>query len=159
MSTVTSTMTKADYNELMAKIAEGGKVNQGTFDELVEFAKAKKLKRPAADAVIDESAVKAAATTVAGTDEEKPKAKAKAEPKAPKAPKVKAKCDPSLHGSDEECDKDARSNGVCAAHYSRLIHRAKPENAEKAREASRRYAEKARKAKAEAKAAAEATEA
>lgn len=144
-------MNKAEYNELMTKIADGGKVSQKTFDELTEFAKAKKIKRPAADSVVDEAAIKEAATTVGKPKE--PKAKKAAEPKAPKEPKVKAKCDPSLHGSDEECENFARSNGVCATHYSRLVYRAKKDNAEKAREASKKYAARKR---AEKKAAAEA---
>ena len=50
-------------NELMAKIADGGKVNQETFDEMVAFAKAKKIKRPPAEAVLDTAEIKQAAVT------------------------------------------------------------------------------------------------
>lgn len=131
-------MNRSEYNELMAKIADGGKVNAKTHAELVEFAKAKKIKRPSADAILDEAAIKQAKVTK-GT-------------KAPKAPKAKVQCDPSTVGSDEKCDRDSRSNGLCATHYSRLVYRARPENAEKARAASNAYAAKVRAAKAEAKA-------
>jgi len=115
-------MDKQTYTKLMAKIADGGKVSRKQFDELTAFAKAKKIKRPPEGSVLE--AAKA--------------------PKEKAAPKAKAKCDPSLHGSDEKCDKDSRSNGVCATHYSRLVYRARPENAQKAREASGRYAARKR---------------
>lgn len=131
-------MDKKNYTELMAKIAEGGKVSRKTHDELTEFAKSRKLKRPPADAVVDTAAVKEAATSVKGTPAEK---------KAPKAAKAKAKCDPASVGSSEKCSRDSRSNGLCATHYSRLVYRAKPENAQKAREASKAYAAKQRAAK------------
>jgi hypothetical protein len=139
-----NTLTKPEYNELMQKIAEGGKVSRKTYDELVEFAKAKKVKKPAADSVLDEAAIKEAKTSAKNTG------------KAGRKTKEKVACDPSLVGSDEKCDKDSRSNGLCAAHYSRLVYRAKPENAEKARLASKNYAAKVRaeKAKVKAKAAA-----
>jgi hypothetical protein len=131
-------MNKQDYTNLMALGATGATMTADVFAELQAFAKSRKLKQPAAAWLM---AVPAKA----------PKA-----PKAPKEPKVKApkaKCDPSLHGSDEECDKDSRSNGVCATHYSRLVYRAQADKAEKAREASRNYAAKIRKIKADAKAA------
>ena len=125
-------MDRKTYNKLMAEIADGGKVTRKQYDELLAFAKAKKIKRPAEDAV---------------------KTKAAKAPKAPSEPKVKVKCDPSTVGSDETCDKDSRSNGLCATHYSRLVYRAKPENAAKARQASNDYAARQRAAKAEQKAA------
>ena len=134
-------MKRSEYTELMAKIADGGKVNQKTFEELTEFAKAKKTKRPPADAVLDEAGIKQAKVT---------KGKAKAKPKAKAKCSVTKEQDPKMKG--KACGNEARSNGMCATHYSRLIYRAKPENAEKARQASRNYAAKVRKAKAEAKA-------
>lgn len=124
-------MDKKTYDKKMAAIAEGKNVTQKTFDELVEFAKAKKLKRPAATAV-----------------------KAKAV-KEPKAPKVKTVCDPSLAGSDEKCEKFSRVGGMCSTHWTRLVYRAQPEKAEKAREASKKYAAGIRAQKAAAKAEAE----
>lgn len=138
-------MTRAEYNDLMDKINEGGKVNETTYEAMVAFAKAKKTKRPPEDAVVrkeDIVEVKAAATTQKGD-------------------KVKAKCsvtsneDPKMV-EGASCDKDARSNGMCPAHYSRLVYRAKPENAEKARQASANYAAKIREEKAELKAKADA---
>lgn len=137
-------MDRKQYNELLAKLNDGGKVNKKTYEEMVAFAKAKKIKRPPANGVVDAAAVKEAATSVKNKGG---KAKAKREPKA------KVACDPSLHGSDEKCERDARSNGVCATHYSRLVYRAKAENAEKAREASRNYAARIRAEKAKSKAA------
>lgn len=138
-------MTKAGYNELMAKIADGGKVNQETFDEMVAFAKKAKIKRPPADAVLDTAEIKQAAVTKG----DKPaKAKKAKEPKAKKEPKPKEKCsvtkeqDPKM--ATKTCPNDSRAGGYCATHYSRLIYRAKPENAEKARQASRNYAAKKR---------------
>jgi hypothetical protein len=153
-------MNKAQYTELMAKIADGGKVSQETHDELTAFAKKAKVKRPPADAVIDTAAIKEAATTAKGTPDEKPakaKGKAKAEPKAKKEPKPKVKCsvtkeqDPKM--KTKTCPEFSRAGGMCATHYSRLIYRAQPKNAEKAREASKNYAARVR---AEKKAAAEA---
>lgn len=143
-------MQKSEYNELMAKIADGGKVSAKTHAELVDFAKSKKLKRPSADAILDEASIKEAATTVGET-------------KAPKAKAPKAKCsvtgkeDPKLGNAKAKCPNDSRSNGMCATHYSRLVYRAKPENAQKAREASNAYAKRVREEKAAAKAASEAT--
>jgi len=131
-------MERKEYNELMAKIADGGKVSQKTFDEMTEFAKAKKTKRPPANSVVDVAAVKEAATTAKGTKAEK------------KAKEPKAKCDPSIHGSDEKCDKDSRASGVCPAHYSRLVYRKDEDRAERVREASRKYAAKKRAEKAAA---------
>jgi len=142
-------MNKSEYNDLMAKIAEGGKVSAETHAELTEFAKAKKVKRPAKDAILDAAAIKEASTTVG-------------EAKAPKEKGPKAKCsvtakeDPKM-AKGEKCDADSRSDGMCAKHYSRLVYRAKPENAAKAREASNAYAKRVREEKAAAKAAAEKT--
>ncbi len=139
-------MTKSEYNELMAKIAEGGKVSRKTYDELVEFAKAKKVKRPTEDAILDDAAIK--------------EAKKESKTSAAKEPKVKAKCsvtkaeDPKM--TTKTCPNDSRSNGMCATHYSRLVYRAKPENAEKARAASKAYAARIRAEKADAKAKADA---
>lgn len=138
-----NTFTKADYNELMAKIDEGGKVSRKTFDEMITFAKAKKIKRPSEDAVLDEASIKAA---------KKDSGEKKA---ATKEPKVKAKCsvtkaeDPKM--TTKTCPNDSRSNGMCATHYSRLVYRAKPENAEKARQASKAYAARIREEKAASK--------
>lgn len=148
MDTNTNTeMTKAGYNELMEKIAEGGKVSRKTFDELTEFAKAKKIKRPPAEAVLDTAGIKQAKVAT-----DKPA-------KAKKEPKPKEKCsvtkgegkgqDPKM--ATKTCPNDSRAGGMCATHYSRLIYRAKPENAEKARQASRNYAAKQRALKAEQK--------
>jgi hypothetical protein len=140
-------MNKSEYTELMAKIAEGGKVSQDTHDEMTAFAKKAKVKRPPADAVVDTAAVKEAATTAKGTPKEK------------KAPKPKAKCsvtkeqDPKM--GTKTCPNESRAGGMCATHYSRLIYRAQPDKAEKAREASRNYAARIRAEKAEAKAKAE----
>ena len=139
-------MERSEYNELMAKIADGGKVSQKTFDTLVAFAKAKKTKRPDKAAIIDEAAIKEAATTV-GT-------------KAAKAKGPKPKCSVTKEQDDKlttkQCQNDSRSNGMCSKHYSRLVYRANPENAQKARDASNAYAARQRDAKkaAEAKAAA-----
>lgn len=145
-------MNKAEYTELMAKIADGGKVSQETHDELMAFAKKAKVKRPPADAVLDAAAIKEAATTAKGTPDEKP---AKAKGKKEKAPKAKCSVtkeqDPKM--KTKACPEFSRAGGMCATHYSRLIYRAKPENAEKAREASKAYAARVR---AEKKAAAEA---
>ena len=148
-------MKRAEYKELMAKIAEGGKVNQKTYDELLEFAKKNKTKRPAAEAVLDEAEVKKTAKA----------AKKAAEPKAPKEKAPKAKCsvtkgegkgqDPKM--STKTCPNESRAGGMCATHYSRLLYRAQPDKAEKAREASRNYAARKRAEKAKAKAEAEKT--
>jgi hypothetical protein len=130
-------MNKAEYKELMAKIADGGKVSQETFDAMTAFAKKAKTKRPPADSVLDAAAVKEAATTVKGT---------KAEKKAPKEKAPKAEC------SEKGCSKPSRASGMCPAHYSRLVYRQDPEKAERVREASRKYAAKKREEKAAAKA-------
>lgn len=149
-------MKRSEFNELMAKIADGGKVNQETHDEMVAFAKKNKTKRPPADAVLETAEIKQAAVAKA------PKAKAEK-----KAPKPKAKCsvtkgegkgqDPKM--TTKACPNDSRAGGMCATHYSRLIYRAQPDKAEKAREASRNYAARVRAEKAEQKAKAEASSA
>jgi hypothetical protein len=142
-------MNRSEYNELVAKLNEGNPVSEETYQEMVDFAKAKKIKRPPANGSVDAAAVKEAATSVKNSGK-KGKAKAKPAKKAAakREPKPKVACNPKLFGSDEKCEKDARSNGVCATHYSRLVYRAKPENAEKAREASRNYAARIRAEKA-----------
>lgn len=117
-------MDKKTYTEKMAKIADGEKVSQKVFDELVTFAKAKKIKQPPKTAIAA------------------PKARTK------KAPKEKAKCivtakeDPAV--GKKGCQKDARALHMCVAHYSRLVYRQDEKRAEKVREASRKYAAKKR---------------
>ena len=118
-------MNKKSYTDMMVACELGARLTQAQFDELLAFAKAKKVKQPKAEWV------------------------------SAKGPKVKAKCDPSTVGNDEVCEKDARSNGLCAGHYSRLVYRADEEKAERVRESSRRYAAKVRANKAAAKAALE----
>lgn len=135
-------ITKTDYNKYMESIAAGEKISQELFDALFAFAKVKKIKRPSEDAI-------AAPEDIIEVKETK----------APRGPKVKVKCsvtaaeDPKM-AEGETCDAWSRSDGMCAKHYSRLVYRAKPENMEKARQASKNYADKMRKLK-EAKKAAE----
>ena len=140
------TMDKKTYTQLMAEIAEGTKVTREVYDEMVAFAKKAKVKKPSEDAILAKSAVEE-------TKKETKAAKAK-EPKAKVRCSVTGKEDPKMEKKSDRCTNDARSNGMCATHYSRLVYRAKPENAEKARQASKNYAAKVRAAKAEAKAAA-----
>ena len=118
-------MDRKTYNELMAKGEDKG-LSQDEFDAVKAFAREKRIKQPKPEWV---------------------KAAKKAAAKAPKAPKEKATCNPALKGSSETCDKDARSNGLCPAHYSRLVYRMDSENAEKVRKASREYAARRRAAK------------
>ena len=136
--------TKAQYTELMESIEAGSKIDQETYDALFAFAKAKKIKRPSKDAIADEADVIEVKET-----------------KVPKAKKEKVKCsvtsaEDEKMAEGESCDEWSRSNGVCAKHYSRLVYRAKPENMEKARTASKNYAKRIREEKAALKAAAEA---
>ena len=137
-------MKRSEYTELMAKIAEGGKVSRETFDEMVAFAKKAKTKRPSEDAVLETAGIKQAAVAKEGKAPKEKKAK------AVKACPVTKKQDPKVEG--RTCGKPTRAGGMCATHYSRLIYRAIPENAEKARQASREYAARTRAAKAAAKA-------
>jgi hypothetical protein len=133
-------MNRKQYREHMKAIGEGKKVSQEVFEQLTEFAKKNKAKRPSEDAV-------------------KKARKAKA-PKEPKAPKEKVACsvtreqDPKME--TDACPNLSRAGGMCATHYSRLIYLAQPENAEKAREASKAYAarKRAEKKAAEAEASA-----
>jgi hypothetical protein len=130
-------MDMKTYKSDMAAIDGGASVTQARFDELVEFAAKRKIRKPKPASI--EVAPKAAKKTAA--------------PKTPKVKGPKAKCDPKSVGSDETCEKDSRSNGLCAAHYSRLVYRADADKAERVRKASRDYAERQRAAKAAAKSA------
>ena len=114
-------MDKKTYKAWMAKIAEGEKVSKKTFEELVEFAKAKKVKRPQPDSI---------------------KPRKTREKKEPANCLVTKEQDPAV--GKEGCQKPSRALGMCVAHYSRLKYRADEERAEKVREASRRYAAKKR---------------
>lgn len=144
-------MNRAKYNALMAK-GEAEGLTQAEFDAVKAFAQAKRIRQPKADWV--KGAVEAPAGEPAKPAKQKAAKKAAA-PKAPKEPKVKATCNPALFDSEEECDKASRSNGLCPAHYSRLVYRGlSEENAEKVRKASREYAARQRAAKAKAASAA-----
>lgn len=117
-------MDKKTYTTKMTEIAEGGKVSKKVYGELVEFAKAKKLKRPKEDAI------------------QAPKKREKGEPKLCI---VTSDQDPAV--GKKGCQKPSRALQMCVAHYSRLSFRTDPERAEKVREASRRYAAKKRQEK------------
>lgn len=123
-------MDKKTYKAWMAKIAEGEKVSKKVFDELVEFAKAKKVKRPQPDSI---------------------KPRKTREKKEPTNCLVTKEQDPAV--GKEGCQKPSRALGLCVAHYSRLKYRADEERAEKVREASRRYAAKKREERKAAEAA------
>lgn len=114
-------MDKKTYTKWMTKIAEGEKVTPKVHADLTAFAKAKKLRRPAADAV---------------------KARKAREKQAPVNCSVTSKQDAAV-GKDG-CQKPSRALGMCVAHYSRLHYRKDEQRAEKVRESSRKYAAKQR---------------
>lgn len=144
--TATIEFTKADYTEAMQRGEAGEGITQEWFDLAKAFAKARKVKQPKAEWVV----------------EAKPAKGTKAKNRVAKAPRV-LQADLQCEGKDDgvRCDRTARSHGLCAKHFQQ-DYRQDPAKREAANEASRRYQAKRRAEKAKAaaeKAAAEAAKA
>lgn len=118
-------MDKKAYSQLMEQGASGVRLAPEVFDELAEFARSKRLRRPDEAWRMEMSAKQAEAVTNAGRGVNKGRT-----------------C------SASGCERAAYCKGRCSAHYAR-DRRLNPAERERAREASRRSYAK-RKAVAEA---------
>lgn len=135
--TATTEFTRADYNRVMAAIANGALLGEAgkqydtdaeiitveDYEAATAFAKAKKTKRPG---LIDEATpfeIKAPKIRVRETSGDAAKAK------APKTPKTCGEAD---------CAGAHYSKGLCSRHYA-AARRQDPVEREKANEASKAY--------------------